>query len=71
MHLCHILVELRQAHHKVQGQAVVGGLGGVDGVPENMVVKVGTDWVVVAASQGSKEGWSHVAGAGGVSETLL
>ena len=70
-HLSHILVKLRQVGHEVHSQAVVSGLCGVDLVPEDMVVGVGTNVVIVAASEGAQEGWPHVTRAGSVSEALL
>lgn len=49
----------------------MSGLCGVNLVPEDMVVGVGTDVVLVATGEGSQEGWRHVARAGSVSEALL
>ena len=49
----------------------MGVLCGVDWVPEDICIRVGANRILVAASQGSQEGWALVAGVCHVSKALL
>lgn len=44
---------------------------GVDLVPEDICIRVGANRILVAAGQGSQEGWTLVAGICHVSKALL
>ena len=49
----------------------MGVLCGVDLVPEDVLIRVRADGMVVAASEGSQEGWPLVADPRGVGEAQL